>query len=50
MNRNITAAEPTRLPKKKAPALVDVALPLVAVGSGLMLGLAVPNIIEGGSV
>ena len=39
--------EPPRLPKKKLPPLIDVALPLVAVGSGAMLGLAVPNIIEG---
>lgn len=37
---------PARLPKKKLPPLIDIALPLVAVSSGLMLGMAVPNIIE----
>jgi hypothetical protein len=41
------ASEPSRLPKKKLPALIDVALPAVAIGSGAMLFLAVPNIVEG---
>jgi hypothetical protein len=41
------AGDPVRLPKKKLPALIDVALPAVALGSGAMLFLAVPNIVEG---
>lgn len=38
---------PRRLPRQKLPPLVDIALPLTAVGSGVMLFLAVPNIIDG---
>lgn len=42
------AGYPVRLPKRKLPPLLDIALPLTAAGSGAMLFLAVPNIIEGG--
>lgn len=38
--------EPARLPAKKLPPFTDIALPLVSVGSGLLLGIGVPNIIE----
>lgn len=40
-------ADPVRLPKRKLPALVDVALPACAIGSGAMLFFAVPNIVGG---
>ncbi len=39
--------DPVRLPARRLPALLDIALPAVAVGSGAMLFMAVPNIIGG---
>lgn len=39
--------EPARLPKPKPPAFIDAALILVALGSGAMIFLALPNIIGG---
>lgn len=46
LNENATS-DPIRRPRRKLPALVDVALPACAVGSGAMLLFAVPNIIGG---
>lgn len=42
-----SAGDPVRLPRRKLPTPVDVALPAVAIGSGAMLFLAVPNLIDG---
>ena len=50
LTANPQAGDPVRLPKKKLPPLIDVALPAVAVASGVMLALAVPNIVEGHDV
>jgi hypothetical protein len=44
---NSPSRGPVRLPKRKLPPLVDIALPAVAVASGAMLFMAVPNIVGG---
>lgn len=45
-NLVLAKAEPIRLPKRKLPPMLDLALPAVAIGSGTMLFFSVPNIIE----
>lgn len=42
--------EPIRLAKKPRPPLLDFALPAVAAGSGVMLGLAMTSIVDADSV
>lgn len=46
-NNEAMADGPRQLPRRKLPPLVDIALPATAIGSGVMLFLAVPNIIDG---
>lgn len=38
--------DPIKLPPRKRPPLLSFALPATAIGSGVMLGLAVPNILN----
>ena len=46
--RPVEADAPSRLPKRRLPPLTEIALPLLALLSALMLALAVPNIIGTG--
>ncbi|GJE18420.1 hypothetical protein [Methylobacterium marchantiae] len=41
--------EPVRLPPRKSRPLLDLALPATAVGSGVMLGMAVPAMLDASS-
>jgi hypothetical protein len=41
---------PIKLPPKKRPPLLNYALPATALGSGVLLGLAIPNIINANDI